>query len=107
MPVREAAEPVLDLVEMLDQEVAPPRGVAEQGTHLGERLRVDPPSLGGRADARRRLRWEAVVHRSGAARGNRAQIIDGASVSRALDTATLTRVKRAARPALQRGISRD
>jgi hypothetical protein len=92
---------------MLDQEVAPPRALTEEGPHVGERLRIDAPSLGGRADARRRVRWEAVVHRSNAARGNHAQIIDWSSVSRALDTATLTRVKRAARRTLQRGISRD
>ena len=65
MPVRETAEPVLDLVEMLDQEVAPPRRVAEQGAHVGERLRIDAPPLGCRPDllvAQRWVRREAVVH---------------------------------------------
>ena len=42
---------VLDEVQMLDQEIAPPRARAEQRAHLGERGRVDLPALGGAARA--------------------------------------------------------
>ncbi len=44
--VRRAEAPVavLDLVQVLDQQVAPPRRVAEQRTHLGERRRIDAPA---------------------------------------------------------------
>ena len=42
---------VLDEVQMLDQEVAPARPVAEQGAHLGERRLVDLAALGMTAAA--------------------------------------------------------
>ena len=41
----EAAEMVLQQVEMLDQQVAPPLALAEQRAHLIERLRIDLPAL--------------------------------------------------------------
>ena len=37
---------VLDQVQMLDQEIAPARAVAEQRAHLGERLRLDLAAFG-------------------------------------------------------------
>jgi len=42
---------VLDEVEMLDQEVAPPRPVTEQKRDLFGGLGIDLPSLGGRFGA--------------------------------------------------------
>ena len=43
---REAAVRVLDQMQVLDQEIAPPWPVAEQRAHLVERLRVDLAALG-------------------------------------------------------------
>src|SRR3979409_1410318 len=43
---REAAVRVLDQMQVLDQEVASPRPVAEQRAHLVECLRVHLPALG-------------------------------------------------------------
>ena len=39
------AVPVLDQVQVLDQQIAPPRPVAEQRAHLVERLRIDLAAL--------------------------------------------------------------
>ena len=50
---RNAAVGVLNPVQMLDQEVAPPRRVAEQRAHLGQRLRIDSAALGSGRAARR------------------------------------------------------
>ena len=36
---------ILDEMQMLDQEIAPPRPVGQQRQHLLERLRVDLPAL--------------------------------------------------------------
>ncbi len=41
----QAAEAVLQQVQVLDQQVAPPLPVAEQGAHLGERRRIDLAAL--------------------------------------------------------------
>ena len=41
----QTAEMVLQQMQMLDQQVAPPLAVAEQGLHLGERRRIDLPAL--------------------------------------------------------------
>jgi len=48
MAVRKMAEPVLNQMQMLDQQVAPSRPVPEQLGYLSERIRIDLPSLGGR-----------------------------------------------------------
>ena len=45
MAVRELAVAVLDQVEVLDQQVAPPRPLAEQRAHLGQRRRLDRAAL--------------------------------------------------------------
>ena len=42
----EMAESVLDPVQVLDQEVAPARGIAEERTHLGQRSGIDRPCAG-------------------------------------------------------------
>ena len=42
----EMAVAVLDQVQMLDQQVAPARAIAEQRAHLVERLRIDLAALG-------------------------------------------------------------
>ena len=47
----EAAEAVLDQVQVLDQQVAPARPVAEERAHLGEGLRIDLPPFGARASS--------------------------------------------------------
>jgi hypothetical protein len=47
---REAVVAVLDLVEMLDQQVASPRSAAKERAHLLESLRVDRATLWLRAD---------------------------------------------------------
>ena len=44
---RQMAVPVLDQMQMLDQEIAPPRPRAQQRAHLVERARIDLPALGG------------------------------------------------------------
>ena len=49
---REAAEAVLNPVQMLDQQVAPAGIVPQQREHLLPRLWVDPSPLGSRAHAR-------------------------------------------------------
>ncbi len=41
----EAAVMVLQQVQMLDQQVAPPRALPEQGLHLGQGRRIDLPPL--------------------------------------------------------------
>ena len=41
----QAAEMVLQQMQVLDQQIAPPLAVAEQCLHLGERRRIDLPSL--------------------------------------------------------------
>ena len=41
--------PVLNEVQMLDQQIAPPRPVAQQRADLVERGRIDLPALGGAA----------------------------------------------------------
>src|SRR6185436_6841767 len=46
----EAAVAVVDPVEVLDQEIALARRVAEERAHFRERLRVDDAALGSRAD---------------------------------------------------------
>ena len=45
MPRMQAAEMVLQQVQMLDQQVAPPLAFAEQRLHLGERGGIDLPAL--------------------------------------------------------------
>src|SRR6185503_14778518 len=47
----QAAVPVLDAVQVLDQQVAAARRVAQQLAHLRERLGVDGPALGMRTNA--------------------------------------------------------
>jgi hypothetical protein len=47
---REMAIAVVDLVQMLDQEIAPPRLIGEQRAHFGERLRIDDAALRNRAN---------------------------------------------------------
>ena len=51
----EAAEAILNLVEVLDQQIPPARGIAEQREHVLARLRVDAAALRGRARALERL----------------------------------------------------
>ncbi len=46
---REVAVRVLDQVQMLDQQVAPPRPLAQKALHLGQRRLVELPPLGRRA----------------------------------------------------------
>ncbi len=43
---RQAAVAVLDLVQVLDQQIGAARGVAQQGAHFVQRLRLDAPALG-------------------------------------------------------------
>jgi hypothetical protein len=38
---------ILDQMQMLDQQITPPRERPEQGTHVIERARIDLPALGG------------------------------------------------------------
>jgi hypothetical protein len=47
----EMAVAVLDQVQVLDQEIAPALALAQQGPHLGERLRLDLAALGCPAGA--------------------------------------------------------
>jgi molybdopterin molybdotransferase len=63
---RDATERVLNLVEMFDQEIATSRLVAEQGSDLFERLRIDGTALGGAA----LLLFSFIVDRPGWARGD-------------------------------------
>ena len=74
---REVAVAVLDQMQMLDQQIAPARRVAEQRAHLVERRRIDlaalgraaRPALAAAAAARRRiLGFERVVMFIGAFR---------------------------------------
>ena len=72
---RQVAEAVLDLVQVLDQQVALARLVAEQALHVGERGRVDAAALRGLAlallrdfDLQDRDGDDLAVH-SGVARG--------------------------------------
>ena len=60
---RQMAVLVLDQVQVLDQQIAPARAVAEQRADLVERLRIDLPALGraARAVARGRLGRLAIV----------------------------------------------
>ena len=51
----QAAEPILNLVQMLDQQIPPTRGIAEQRQHVLARLRIDPAAFRGRARALERL----------------------------------------------------
>ncbi len=48
---REMAVAVLDQVQVLDQQVAAPRALAEQASHLVERILLDPAALGPRRAA--------------------------------------------------------
>ncbi len=48
---RQMAVAVLDQMQMLDQEVAPARPIAQQGAHLVARARIDLAALGGAAGA--------------------------------------------------------
>ena len=71
---RDAAVGVLDPVQMLDQEVAPPWRVAEQRAYLGECLRIDGAALrAGRARPRLRESPDTsiVARPSFISRGNR------------------------------------
>ena len=43
---RDVAVAVLDPVEVLDEEITPPRLASQQRLHLGQRLRVDCATLG-------------------------------------------------------------
>jgi hypothetical protein len=52
MSRREAAEAILNFVKMFDEEIAPPRCVAEQRGDVFARFRVDTPSLRRGAHAR-------------------------------------------------------
>jgi hypothetical protein len=47
MRCRKMPEPVLDEMEMLDQQIAPARPAAEKRLHGVERLGIDLASLGG------------------------------------------------------------
>jgi hypothetical protein len=51
MGSRQMAIPILNLVQVLDQEVAPTRLVAEQGSYFLTRCGVDRASFGLSADA--------------------------------------------------------
>ena len=51
----EAAEAILNLVQMLDQQIPPARGFAEKRQHVLTRLRIDPAAFRGRARALERL----------------------------------------------------
>ena len=66
---RQVAEAVLQLVQVLDQEVAPARRLAEHRAHLGERRRIDGATLRPVAHAAasaqlREIDDRAVVHRA-------------------------------------------
>jgi hypothetical protein len=52
--------PILDPVQVLDEEIAPARRVAEELAHLGGRLRIDAAALRRRAN----LRWADVARSS-------------------------------------------
>jgi hypothetical protein len=45
---RKTVVAVLDQVQMLDQKIALPRPIAEQGLHIAQRGRIDLPALGMR-----------------------------------------------------------
>ena len=61
----EMAVVVLDQMQMLDQQIAPARAVAEQRAHLVERLRIDLAAL-GRAPRLAAARLGAVACRTAA-----------------------------------------
>ena len=60
----EVAVGVLNAVQMLDEQVAPARGVAQQGAHFAQRLRFCNPPAGLAAGAARPFCGGVVGHES-------------------------------------------